>query len=1553
VGTSSARPDNLDDFATRFRAISRELEHAGATLISLYNAFLGENEWGHFDAGSLLGGYRRYSGENEFDAAWVQTIANAFRRAGAGHGIARLPDAAIKASLRGAGLDRDRRSVTFDDPVAYGFPPTTGYTNDPVNTATGNFVAREVDLACGGLADALTFARTYNSRSDHAGPFGRGWASWASLRLVARPDGARYTGPDGQEALFPRLGSGYDRVIGVEAHVVPLDGGLELHWLDGRRWTFDDAGVPVGFTRGPGTAVRLHHDGGRLALLEHRAGKWVRLEWDDDRVAALECSDGRRVSYRYDERRNLVAAQGSTPSRSYQLDELGRIASIVDADGVAEVVNEYDDEGRVLAQRSPFGRRTQIAYLPGRVTVTLDDEDGPANTYVHDGAGRLLRLVDGAERELSLTYDTRGSTVSSTERNGATTVQEHDDRGRPVRRVLPTGAELSFAYDGDGRVVEIAVSGGAVTRFAYAGDERSPEQITDPEGGVTRLTVRDGLVHRLVDPDGVALEFEFDADGNPVAATDADGNRGAVERDGAGRVTATITPLGRRTQIAYDARGHVSERRDPDGAIWHFEHTAGGRLASVTDPTGARVQRRYGEHGDVTGVVDALGNATVLDYDTLGNVVATIGPGDTRWEYAYDALMRLTATVDPAGGRWEREYDAAGTLVGRVDPTGVRVSATLDAFGRVTGMSDGLTSERVDLDALGRTIATHYPDASSTRMEYDRCNRCTLVADATGAITHWEYTAAGRVARVQRPSGRAETFEYDACGRIAARIDGAGRRTELRYDADGEVVEVQLPTGEVERIAFDDAGRARSAYVPGAGETTCAYDAAGRVIALTDRASGRRRFEYDDAGRLVAAMDANGATTRFEYDERGLATRIVDPLGAVTTRRHDAAGRTVEQTDPLGRTATIAYDGAGRVLEQHDPSGRTVGRAYDASGRIVSFGAPDAAPVAIEYDALGMPVAIEEPGAFANRLRWDAEGRLVERIRGDLAMHWTYDGDGERTAIGYPDGSETAYTFDAGGYVVAAQHPALGTVELERDDAGRLVGARGDGMHATWRYEGGDLAEYELRAGDRQRRTTLRLRDGAGRVAVATIDGEKHGFAYDAAGQLVATNGPEGHRTFHYDACGRLVRELTPAGDVAYAYDVAGQLVARTGPGGEVTRYEYDGGGRRVLEVDAGGLQRRYRWDELGRLSEIERGGEQDPLRVAVDALGELAAVDGTALMWDTAHPLAPLTWSGADAVIGEGAPWALAGDGAARWLAPDWQGTIGDERRDPWGAAPSRGVGGVAGVPGPRLGYRGELELDGETWLRHRVYRPASRSFQQPDPLLPVAGSASSANPYAYAANNPLGWADPLGLRPVTDSELDAIRDRMDRNLLEKAADFPVDAVKHIGTFVYDNAGLLSAITGTLALIPPLTPFLAPVSIGLGIVAVGHSFIHHEYGNMAFDIAAIVPGVGAAMRATRAEASMARAVQASVHARWLGQTGRMAPDVAASATSSATRRYVAAADLKASAHPLERIAAGTAVTGVVVSTLGEHEEEEPNPLEYREPPLRPVRRLIPAPAHP
>jgi YD repeat-containing protein len=186
--------------------------------------------------------------------------------------------------------------------------------------------------------------------------------------------------------------------------------------------------------------------------------------------------------------------------------------------------------------------------------------------------------------------------------------------------------------------------------------------------------------------------------------------------------------------------------------------------------------------------------------------------------------------------------------------------------------------------------------------------------------------------------------------------------------------------------------------------------------------------------------------------------KVVDPLGAVARRQYDAAGQLTRVVDPLGRETSVAYDPAGRLVEHDDGSGRCVRWTYDAAGRTRTCATAESAPVVIERDVLGREVAVAEPGLPTVTLEWDRAGRLVERRRGDVAMRWSHDSDGQRSGLGYPDGTSLSYGYDAAGVLSELRHPALGTVELERDPAGRLLAARADGMHASWRFQDGDLA---------------------------------------------------------------------------------------------------------------------------------------------------------------------------------------------------------------------------------------------------------------------------------------------------------------------------------------------------------------------------------------------------------------------------------------------------------------------------------------------------------------
>lgn len=115
-----------------------------------------------------------------------------------------------------------------------------------------------------------------------------------------------------------------------------------------------------------------------------------------------------------------------------------------------------------------------------------------------------------------------------------------------------------------------------------------------------------------------------------------------------------------------------------------------------------------------------------------------------------------------------------------------------------------------------------------------------------------------------------------------------------------------------------------------------------------------------------------------------------------------------------------------------------------------------------------------------------------------------------------------------------------------------------------------------------------------------------------------------------YDVGGRLVREATPDGSRAYEYDAAGQLMAVTNPDGTRTEYVHDGLGRRTRMISPNGSWTEYAWGPTGHLqATTERtpdGMETVRHRMWVDALGELADVDGAQLWWDTANAI-PAIW--------------------------------------------------------------------------------------------------------------------------------------------------------------------------------------------------------------------------------------------------------------------------------------------------------------------------------------
>jgi RHS repeat-associated protein len=93
-------------------------------------------------------------------------------------------------------------------------------------------------------------------------------------------------------------------------------------------------------------------------------------------------------------------------------------------------------------------------------------------------------------------------------------------------------------------------------------------------------------------------------------------------------------------------------------------------------------------------------------------------------------------------------------------------------------------------------------------------------------------------------------------------------------------------------------------------------------------------------------------------------------------------------------------------------------------------------------------------------------------------------------------------------------------------------------------------------------------------------------------------------------------------------------------------------------------------------------------------------------------------------------------------------------------------------------FGYRGELHVGDLVYLRNRDLDPTTGRFTTPDQLDGSPGTTTTANPYHYAANNPVAYVDPLGLYP-SDGDIDGDLAEPDRSILDDlnvvaAAGFP-----------------------------------------------------------------------------------------------------------------------------------------------------------------------------------
>lgn len=1428
TGVSSASPDNLEVFVKNAGAASDTLAGLVSSAAGVVEAFYNtpmDPRFNPRNSGMAFDQAKRLVSIEQQDQDWIRGIRHAFIQADANT----LPDANIAASLTAQGINPNPPAqLTADEPVYKGATMYSGWTDDPVNTGGGNFFEPEVDLALPDALMALGWPRSYNSRFVTGGAHGPGWTCWADVRIEPGAEAVVFYGEDGQEAPIGRSSDG--RLLphpALDAVVEETADGFELHWRwtsrhPGQTWSFDTHGALRSLRDRTGAVTTVERDEeGRLTALVHSGGRRLELAWTGDAIIAATCSDGRRVEFGYLDGR-LATVRRPGGGRRYTYGPDGLLAEVFDDDGVRVVANDYDAEGRVVAQTSPHGRVARYRYRPATLVVT-DEQGGPATLFRHDPVGRLIemQLADGTRA--TRRFDPAGRPVEVVGFDGSVTRRRFDDRGRCVEEQRPEGTRR-WDYDELDRVRVATDEAGAEWRFEYRGAEPLPRSLSGPLGLRTVFGISDGRITSVTDADGVEVHLEYDAEGELVARRDGEGavTRYSYHRSGSltsvesptGEITewiydaddrpvTAVAPDGSRATRTYSAAGRLLEERDPSGAVTTWTWGPHGSLAEMTGPDLARTRYEWDVNGWPNEVHQPDGGIWSYRRDVVGRIESAVGPGDERWrmEWGPEGLASVT---DPAGHAFSFEL-LSGDGTSQLDvcsPAGRRYRVRYGAGGRMEGIdtSEGPSGMDIGYDGAGRPVRWTLDGEDLARASYSAAGRLESLTRPGSGTWRWSYDRAGRSVMVSGPDGDT-LFSYDAAGRPARVVGTDGQATVLGWDRAGRLSTVET-AGRVERIEHNETGLPCAVTGAGGARWEWAYDAAGRLVRVTDPLGAETALVRDSAGRIVAASGPEGG--RWTYD-------------------HDASSRLERLTDPLQRTTRYHWDPAGRISRVDLPDGRSRTYRWDADDSLTGIEEVDqsggrAAILAVERDTDGRSARMTDSGGRPVTLTWDALGRVVRSAggAGEVTVDWS---DPAAPVIRRTGGADRRARLSPAGMPVGLDDPRVGEVILERDGGGRLMAVRAAGLTRRWvRDEMGDTVAYYEEIGGIVRHATLE-RDGAGRVVVAAEDGVTRTFTYDVAGQLLVEEGPRGRLEWAYDRAGRLTIESGPEGTRRLSYDDAGQLVSVESPAGLI-RYDYDGLGRRVAERGPEG-ETLYLWDGTDRLVGLERrsaDGRSERVELDYDALGRLVRAGGTELVWGVAEGplgLLPERIGGRELVSLPGVPLAEVDGDSVQWLSADWRGCVGT--RTVWGARPP--------APGghPEVGFLGEVEVDGLVWLRNRWYDPATHSFLSRDPRAASLATTGATNPYLYANNDPLQWADPLGLRPMTVSEASAQMDTWRRG--------------H-----WDEVLVTAAAVAAIAFMPMSAPVVLGMALGAAAGAGGtllSDYVHHtpiDWGQVVMD---------------------------------------------------------------------------------------------------------------------
>ncbi len=298
-----------------------------------------------------------------------------------------------------------------------------------------------------------------------------------------------------------------------------------------------------------------------------------------------------------------------------------------------------------------------------------------------------------------------------------------------------------------------------------------------------------------------------------------------------------------------------------------------------------------------------------------------------------------------------------------------------------------------------------------------------------------------------------------------------------------------------------------------------------------------------------------------------------------------------EEGEGMTKTTLYHYNSQNQLEEVIKPDGRSLYYSYNQEGRISRFEAGDGSfCYRYHYDPSKRLVRVEDLcHQLIQTISRLNEEEWMEEQGPAMRLIYQQDACGRRVGMTLPDSSRVIYDYE-GDQIVGIerldkhQHSCY-FHSFEYDEQGQLLsqssmqGRRESVPEGGWDAKGRLLKLIREEGEEREEHTFCYTEEGF------LANEKSHAYTYDSLFNRLSHQGQEWkinglnqlvetpHASYCYDANGNLIEKQTPQGSVVYAYDALDRLIWVEYPKEKAFSYLYDPFHRRLSEI-------RWKWQE-------------------------------------------------------------------------------------------------------------------------------------------------------------------------------------------------------------------------------------------------------------------------------------------------------------------------------------------------------------------------------------